>query len=77
MLSGVLCGVGDAVKAVLFCGIGTCLLRVLWILFIHPMFPTLFDLCILYPISWGITAVAFVVYFRSGRWEKRRGILTD
>lgn len=77
VLSGVLCGVGDAVKAVLFCGIGTCLLRVLWILFIHPMFPTLFDLCILYPISWGITAVAFVVYFRSGRWEKRRGILTE
>lgn len=77
VLSGVLCGVGDAVKAVLFCGVGTCLLRVLWIIFIHPMFPTLFDLCILYPISWTVTAVAFVVYFKSGRWEKRRGILND
>ena len=77
VLSGVLCGVGDAVKSVLFCGIGTCLLRVLWIIFIHPIFPTLFDLCILYPISWGVTVTAFIVYFKSGRWEKRRGILSD
>jgi len=77
VLSGVLCGVGDAVKAVLFCGIGTCLLRVLWIFFIHPMFPTLFDLCIVYPISWSVTALAFVIYFKSGRWKKRKGILDE
>jgi len=77
VLSGVLCGVGDAVKAVLFCGIGTCLLRVLWIFFIHPMFPTLFDLCIVYPISWSVTALAFVIYFKSSRWKKRKGILDE
>lgn len=77
VISGVLCGVGDAVKSVIFCGVGTCLLRVIWIIFIHPLFPTLLDLCILYPVSWAVTAVAFIVYFKSGRWERRRGILTD
>ncbi len=76
VISGVLCGVGDAVKSVIFCGTGTCLLRILWIAFIHPAYPTLLNLCILYPISWAVTLVAFVVYFRTGRWEKRRGILT-
>lgn len=77
VISGVLCGVGDAVKSVLFCGIGTCLLRILWIIFIHPVFPTLLNLCVLYPITWSVTAAAFIVYFRSGRWEKRRGILDE
>ncbi len=77
VISGVMCGVGDAVKSVIFCGTGTCLLRILWIIFIHPMYPTLLNLCILYPVSWAVTAVAFVVYFRSGRWEKRRGVLTE
>lgn len=77
VISGVLCGVGDAVKSVIFCGIGTCLLRVLWIIFIHPMFPTLLDLCVLYPVTWGVTALAFIVYFKSGKWEKRRGILNE
>lgn len=77
VISGVLCGVGDAVKSVLFCGIGTCLLRVLWIIFIHPRFPTLLNLCILYPITWAVTAVAFIIYFRTGRWEKRKGILSN
>ncbi len=76
VISGIMCGVGDAVKSVIFCGTGTCLLRILWIIFIHPAYPTLLNLCVLYPISWAVTAVAFVVYFRSGRWEKRRGILT-
>ena len=64
-------------KSVLFCGIGTCLLRVLWIIFIHPRFPTLLNLCILYPITWAVTAVAFIIYFRTGRWEKRKGILSN
>ena len=77
VFSGVLCGVGDAVKAVIFCGVGTCLLRILWIIFIHPLSPTLLNLCILYPISWAVTAVAFGVYFKSGRWQKRRGILAE
>lgn len=77
VISGVLCGVGDALKAAIFCGIGTCLLRILWIVFIHPIFPTLLDLCVLYPVSWAVTAVAFIVYFKSGRWQKRRGILTE
>ena len=77
VISGVLCGVGDAVKSVIFCGVGTCLLRILWIIFIHPMFPTLLDLCVLYPVTWAVTAAAFVVYFKSGRWQKRRGILAE
>ena len=77
VFSGVICGVGDAVKSVIFCGIGTCLLRVLWIFFIHPMFPTLLDLCVLYPVSWAVTVLAFAVYFKSGRWQGQRGILSE
>lgn len=77
VISGVLCGVGDAVRSVIFCGIGTCLLRVLWIIFIHPLYPNLLNLCILYPVTWAVTAAAFIIYFKTGKWERRRGILQD
>lgn len=77
VFSGVLCGVGDAVKSLIFCGVGTCLLRIVWIFFIHPLSPTLLNLCVLYPVSWLVTVAAFVIYFRSGRWQKQRGILSE
>ena len=44
---------------------GACVLRVVWILTIFPLDPTLTMLYISYPISWAVTfATHFICYLR-------------
>ena len=71
ILSGVLRGVGDSVRPVVICGLGICLLRVVWILAAFRIWPTLLTVSLSYPISWVVTDVAFIVYYARGRWQKR------
>lgn len=63
VLSGTLRGCGDT-KPVLITGIGICAFRVLWVLVMYRLFPTLFCVSISYIISWSLTLAAMTVYYR-------------
>lgn len=77
VLSAVLRGSGDAVRPVVIIGLGICLLRVIWIVTVFLRFHTLLVLCLCYPVSWVVTGVAMLLYFRSGRWEKHGSVILD
>ena len=64
ILSGALRGMGDVYKPTLLtCG-GICGLRVLWILGIVPLFPSVEMVAYSYPITWAITSILFILYYR-------------
>jgi len=71
MLTGLLRGVGDAVNPVIICGIGTCLFRVLWIAIVFRLHPTLIIVCLSYCTSWFLTDLAFLRYYRKGKWRRK------
>ena len=75
VLSAVLRGAGDAVRPVVIIGIGICLFRVVWILTVFAHFGTLLSLCLSYTVSWIITSIALVIYYRRGKWMTRRRIV--
>ena len=75
VLSAVLRGVGDAVRPVVIIGTGICLLRIIWILTVFAHFGTLLSLCLSYTVSWTITSIALVIYYRKGGWMNRRHII--
>ena len=75
VLSAVLRGAGDAVYPVAIIGIGVCLFRVIWILTVFRYFGTLLSLCLSYTVSWTITSIALVIYYRRGGWMNRRRIV--
>ena len=75
VLSAVLRGAGDAVYPVVIIGIGVCLFRVIWILTVFLYFGTLLSLCLSYTVSWTITSIALVIYYRKGGWMNRRRIV--
>ena len=75
VLSAVLRGAGDAVYPVVIIGIGVCLFRVIWILTVFSYFGTLLSLCLSYTVSWTITSIALVIYYRKGGWMNRRRIV--
>ena len=75
VLSAVLRGAGDAVRPVIIIGLGICLFRILWILTVFAAFGTLFSLCLSYAVSWTVTSVVLVIYYRKGAWRTRRKII--
>ena len=62
--SGALRGTGDVLVPMLMtCG-GVCVLRVLWVWFIVPLKPVIDTILYSYPISWTLTALLFIFYYR-------------
>ena len=60
--SGVLRGLGKSLLSTIITLIGTCLLRVAWILIVFPLNPTLETIFVCYPITWLLTGfVSFAV----------------
>ncbi len=63
---GLLRGMGSSVTPMVVSILGVCVLRVVWILLIFPLSPTLTMLYISYPVSWAVTFAAhFVCYLRA------------
>lgn len=72
ILSGAVRGAGDSLIPTIITAIGVCGLRVLWVLFVVPLHPTVNMVTASYPITWSITSIAFIVYYLQGGWLKRR-----
>lgn len=60
--SGVLRGLGKSLLSTVISLVGSCLLRVVWLLTVFPLSQTLQTIFICYPITWLLTtATSFVV----------------
>lgn len=63
ILSGALRGAGRVlVPMLLTCG-GVCLIRIIWMFGVFPGHPGINTIMLSYPVSWGITAVLFIIYY--------------
>ena len=65
VLCGTLRGLGSAVIPMITSLVGACAVRILWIftVFQIPAYHSLKTLYISYPISWGLTALAHLIYY--------------
>lgn len=63
ILSGALRGAGRVfVPMLLTCG-GVCLIRIVWMFGVFPGHPGINTIMLSYPVSWGITAALFIIYY--------------
>ncbi|MCR5005226.1 MAG: MATE family efflux transporter [Clostridiales bacterium] len=70
--SGAMRGVGEALIPTLITAIGVGVLRILWVLVYLPLHYSLLTLLMTYPVTWLITASAFLFYYHKGHWLQRR-----
>ena len=77
VLSAVLRGAGDVIRPVAIVGLGICLFRIIWIFTVFSWHHTLFILCLSYSVSWVITSIALLIYYRRGTWRKRGNRIVD
>ena len=56
-------GALDSLRPAMITFLGTCVLRILWVLFVFPRFPSMRVLLFCFPVSWSVTAVIYAVYY--------------
>lgn len=72
VLSGAARGTGDSFWPMIISASGICLLRVLWVFLVVPVFPGFDTIVIVFPISWAATSLIFAAYYLQGGWMRRR-----
>ena len=73
ILSGGLRAMGDTfIPMLINCG-GVCGIRILWTMFVCPLYPTVEMLELNFPISWVITLSLFIIYY----FVKRKKLMPD
>lgn len=56
-------GMGYSMQPMLMSIFGVCVLRLIWLIFGFPFFPTIYAVYISYPVTWVITGVAQYVFY--------------
>ena len=67
-VGGILRGVGDAIAPFLITCVGVCVIRLGWVIFVFPQWQNLVGLLLCWPLSWVITAIAMLIYYKRGKW---------
>ena len=68
ILSGAIRGCGQALIPMILTGSGVCGLRILWVIFVVPLKRDILTVAVSYPVSWVITSICFVIYYKCGKW---------
>ena len=71
ILANSLRGAGDSVRPMIISLIGICGFRLLWCGLVVPAHYNIMMISICYPISWALTAVAFLLYYLKSDWLSR------
>lgn len=71
VLAGSIRGAGETVWPMLITLMGTCVLRIAWMMLVVPHHLDILWVAAVYPISWVVTGIAFVVYWFFGKWRTR------
>ena len=56
-------GLGDSLRPTIITFLCVCVLRIAWVAFVFPAYPTIEALLFCFPVSWTVTAVVYMFYF--------------
>ncbi|MDD2647383.1 MAG: MATE family efflux transporter [Eubacteriales bacterium] len=72
ILAGAVRGTGDALWPMIMTCLGVCVTRILWIYLAVPVWHDIIVLMLCYPLSWVLTTIMFIWYYKNGAWLRRR-----
>lgn len=61
-------GAGDTLRPMVIVMLGTCVFRILWMIFVVPHWHSIDSVSIVYNISWIITSSVMMLYYKKGNW---------
>ena len=72
ILSGAIRGAGKAFIPTVICITGVCLLRIIWLEVAVPIYRSIYTVCAAYPVTWTVTSLLFLIYYKKGAWLEDR-----
>jgi len=73
VLTGALRGIGYSILPMVVSLMGACAFRILWVVTVFAAIPTMNCLIISYPVSWVLTAIVLLIFFKL-IWDRRFSI---
>ena len=67
-VAGIIRGAGESLRPMLLTIFGTCVFRVVWLLAVVPVHHSIEMVLVSYPVTWLLTGLLFVIYYRCGHW---------
>ena len=64
MLSAVMRGLGDTLIPTIITGIAICGFRILWVMTVYSLYPSLFVICLCYPLSWLLGDIGIYIHYK-------------
>ncbi|MBE5778238.1 MAG: MATE family efflux transporter [Clostridiales bacterium] len=74
-VAAILRGAGKAVVPMVVMGVCWCAVRIVYISFVTPMFDSIRAVFMVYPITWTLSSIVFLIYYLKGNWKN--STLTD
>ncbi len=71
ILSGAARGCGISLLPMIITCLGVCVLRIVWIFLAVPLHRDLKTVLVSYPLTWTVTSILFLLYYRFGKWLPR------
>ena len=72
VLAGAIRGAGKSLGPMLISVFGVCALRMIWLLCVVPFHHTVPMVVYSYPITWTVTSIGLVIYYRRGHWLEKK-----
>ena len=69
VLSGALRGAGSTLIPMIITAVCICLVRVIYLALMMPLFPNLITVYMCYPLSWSVASAALGIYYFKGKWR--------
>jgi putative MATE family efflux protein len=72
ILSGAMRGTGESLVPMILTALGVCVLRIVWVQIMMPVWNNMHTITYSYVLSWSVTSVMFIVYYLHGGWLRRQ-----
>ncbi|HJB24998.1 MAG TPA: MATE family efflux transporter [Firmicutes bacterium] len=70
ILAGVIRGAGNATVPMIISIFNMCIVRILWLTILLPIWQDFNLVLICYPLTWGLSSLCYVIYYKKGHWLK-------
>lgn len=77
LLPGAMRGAGKSLAPMVISVFGVCVLRLVWLFAVVPVYHTIVVVEASYPITWTVTTLAMLAYYRWGKWLPAQDVVTE
>ncbi len=71
ILAGVIRGAGNATVPMIISIFNMCVVRILWLTFLLPIWKDFNLVLVCFPMTWALSSACYIIYYFKGKWLKR------